>query len=100
MGIKLEPTGRTFGCAGEQGRRRDGSDGRGTVSVMCKSMVPRNCPPARVRIAVGSGARAEPFRGPVQVNFSQRTLVQLPEPEKEWDFRGLLDDAGMLTVVV
>lgn len=93
LAIRLRLTGRELGS-----RKQQASEGRGTMAVMRRG-APHGCPAVRMRIAVGSGDRAQPFSGPVDVDFSMMACADLPK-EQDWDFRSLLDERGLITVVV
>jgi len=73
--------------------------GRGTIQLKCQGDVLEASGDASFRIAIGSGVRAQPPRGPIAHNFASNAVRGLEEEEEEWDFATVIDDESLTFLV-
>lgn len=73
--------------------------GRGTIQLKCQGDVLEASGDASFRIAIGSGVRAQPPRGPIAHNFASNAVRGLLEEEEEWDFATVIDDESLTFLV-
>jgi len=68
--------------------------GKGKVSVKCQSDVVTDNAGLTFRIMVSSTdeSKIQPARGPVQHNFFEQSVAELPKVSEEWDFSASVDD--------
>lgn len=69
----------------------NGADGKGIVELTCEAVVTEAVPDVRFRIAIGSGERRQPARGPVSHNFGDASTCGLPKEQAIWDFNTAVD---------
>lgn len=65
--------------------------GRGYVELACEEVLPASAPEVTFRIAIGTGEKRHPHRGPVSHNFSQKKVCGLPKDQALWNFNTAVD---------
>jgi len=76
------------------------ANGRGYIELACEDELRPDVQDVRFRIAIGSGDKRMPARGPVSHNFGEKAVSGLPKKDALWDFTQAVDKATSTFVVV
>merc|ERR1719199_2120884 len=74
--------------------------GKGTILLKCRAELPKDSPPIKFRIGIGSGDLEQPRRGPISHNFLDSNMCRLPLEEATWDLPSAVDKKTNTFVVV